>query len=340
MTASTTDPTTGPTAASTADATPGAPAGGGVRPGKDLRIAALRRFGTAITALTILGHALLGFEQGYAHPLVALGIAYSVEILLELIDAAASGRRVAFRGGGAVRLIDFLLPAHITGLACAMLLYPNERLWPVAFAAAVGVASKAILRARIGGAVRHFMNPSNTGIAATLLAFPSVGVAMPYQFTENLAGAADWVLPAAIVCVGTFLNGKLTRRLPLIAGWLGGFALQALARSALFGVHLAAALAPMTGMAFVLFTFYMVPDPGTTPSRPWRQVCFGAVVAATYGALQVLHVVYGLFFALAAVCAVRGVGLWILEGAAMVRRQRARATAAPPIVESEVERAA
>jgi hypothetical protein len=280
--------------------------------------------------LTILGHAVLGFEQSYAHVVVALAAAYGVELLLELVDAVACRRPVACRGG-AVRLIDFLLPAHITGLACAMLLYPNERLGPIAFAAAVGVASKAILRARIGGAARHFMNPSNAGIATTLLVFPWVGVAMPYQFTENLAGAADWILPLAIVCVGTFLNGRFTRRLPLIAGWLGGFVVQAVVRTMLLGGQLPAALAPMTGMAFVLFTFYMVPDPGTTPTRPRSQIAFGATVAAAYGVLQAVHVVYGLFFALGVVCVARGCMLWVLEGVAAARRQRARTAVAAPV---------
>jgi hypothetical protein len=316
---------------SAATSAPAGRPGAGKPAGKDLRVAALRRFGAAITVLTLLGHAVLGFEQSYAHVVVALAAAYGVELLLELVDAAACRRPVAFRGG-AVRLIDFLLPAHITGLACAMLLYPNERLGPIAFAAAAGVASKAILRARIGGAVRHFMNPSNAGIAATLLVFPWVGVAMPYQFTENLTGAADWLLPLAIVCVGTFLNGRFTYRLPLIAGWLGGFVVQAVLRTALLGSQLPAALAPMTGMAFVLFTFYMVPDPGTTPSRPRSQVAFGATVAAAYGVLQAVHVVYGLFFALGAVCVARGCMLWVLEGVAAVRRQRVRAAAATAVV--------
>ena len=304
------------------------PASKAVPPGKDLRVAALRRFGAAITVLTILGHAVLGFEQSYAHVVVALATAYSMEVLLELVDAAACRRAPGFLGGGVVRVIDFLLPAHITGLACAMLLYPNERLGPIAFAAAAGVASKALFRARVNGGTRHFMNPSNAGIATTLLVFPWVGVAMPYQFTENFSGPPDWLFPLAIVCIGTFLNGKLTRRLPLIAGWLSAFVLQAVLRSVFFGSHLAAALAPMTGVAFVLFTFYMVPDPGTTPSRPRAQVVFGASVAAAYGVLQAVHVVYGLFFALAAVCTVRGIGLWVIEGVAIARRARAAAAGA------------
>jgi predicted PurR-regulated permease PerM len=41
-------------------------------------------------------------------------------------------------------LIDFLLSAHITSLAIAMLLYANERLLPISFAVAVAITSKAI----------------------------------------------------------------------------------------------------------------------------------------------------------------------------------------------------
>jgi enediyne biosynthesis protein E5 len=285
---------------------------------RDLRIAALRRFATAITILTCLGHAWFGFEQALAHVFVSLATAYSVEIVLEIIDSWACRRTPAYVGG-VVRAIDFLLPAHITGLACAMLLYPNERLGPVMFAAAFGIASKSVLRARVGNGRRHFMNPSNAGIAMTLLAFPWVGVAMPYQFTEELHGWGDWILPMIFVCVGSFLNARLTRRIPLIAGWLGGFVVQAVIRSLCFDVYFLPAIAPMTGVAFVLFTFYMVPDPGTTPTRPRDQVFFGAAVALTYGALQALHVVYGLFFALALVCCVRGCVLWIREGVASLR---------------------
>ena len=67
----------------------------------------------------------------------------------------------------------------------------------------------------------------------------------------------------------------------------------------------------MTSAAFILFTLYMIPDPATTPIKPWRQVAFGVSVAAVYGVLFVFHVVFGLFFALAAVCAVRGIALYV-----------------------------
>jgi hypothetical protein len=66
---------------------------------------------------------------------------------------------------------------------------------------------------------------------------------------------------------------------------------------------------PMTSAAFIIFTLYMIPDPATTPLNPSRQALFGFSVAIVYAILQVLHLVFGLFFALLAVCAIRGLAL-------------------------------
>lgn len=292
-----------------------------------VRLGGLRRFAVAITVLNVLGHTVLGFEQSWAQPLIALATAYAMELALELVDARLTRRRPQFTGGPRA-LLDFLLSAHITGLAVAMLLYANERLAPIAFATAVAVGSKAIFRVRVDAGTRHVFNPSNFGITVTLLALPWVGIAPPYHFTENVSGALDWVLPAIIVVSGTFINARFTRRLPLIAAWLGGFAAQAALRSAVFGTPLAAALLPMTGLAFVLYTFYMVTDPATTPSAARAQVAFGLAVAAAYALLMVVHVVFGLFFALTLVCAVRGLALYAAAWAAETRVARVPVPAA------------
>lgn len=285
-----------------------------VADGVKRREGGLMRFATAITILNILGHLWLGFEQSWITPFVALAAAYSTELAGELGMARAAGRAPKF-AGGLRNLVMFLLSAHITGLAVGMLLYAAEQLWAVAFAASAAIASKYLLRAPVGpkGASRHFLNPSNFGIAITLILFPTVGIAQPYQFAENIHGAIDWLLPLLIVGTGTMINRKFTRRLPLIATWLVAFAAQAAIRAALFGTPLAAGLAPMTGFAFILFTFYMVTDPATTPENPRDQRLFAAAVAGVYGVLMAAHVVFGLFFALVVVTGVRGLYL-ILEG--------------------------
>ena len=281
------------------------------------RLAALRRFALAITILNVLGHTVLGFEQAWAHPFAALAAAYFMEWLLEVVDSRANRRQPRFFGGPR-QFVDFFLSAHISGLAVSMLLYANERLLPVVFAAVVAIGSKAVLRVPTGASSRHFFNPSNFGITVTLLLFPWVGIAQPYQFTENLYGLGDWVLPAIIVFTGSLLNTKLTGRLPLILAWLGGFIVQAWLRSVLLDASFISALLPMTGVAFILYTFYMVTDPATTPDGRLGQVIFGASVAATYGLLMTMHVVFGLFFALTIVSTVRGVALWALRSTATV----------------------
>jgi hypothetical protein len=272
---------------------------------EQIRRQGLRRFAIAITVLNVLGHAWFGFEQSFAQPLAALTAAYITELTLELIDARANRRRPRFLGG-AIHFVDFLLSAHITGLACAMLLYANNRVLPVVLAVVVGLGSKALLRVKTPAGPRHFLNPSNFGITTTLLLLPWVGIAPPYHFTENLGPTGDWVLPALIVTAGTFLNARFTRKLPLIAAWLSGFLLQAALRSAILHTPLVAALLPTTGVAFILYTFYMVTDPATTPQSTHGQMVFGFSVAGAYGLLMSLHIVFGLFFALTMVSAARG----------------------------------
>jgi len=288
------------------------------------RLGGLRRFALAITILNILGHTVLGFEQSWAQPLVAMATAYSLEIAFELIDAWANRRPLKFVGG--VRnFIDFLLSAHISALAVSMLLYANDRLWVVAFGAAVAISSKLLFRVPSGSGSRHFFNPSNFGITITLLLFSWVGIAPPYMFTENLGAAGDWILPALIVVSGTILNWRFTRKLPLIAAWLSSFALQAIIRGLICDTPISAALGPMTGMAFILFTFYMVTDPATSPSDYKGQILFGAAVATAYAALVLMHVVFGLFFGLTLICAIRGLGIYALQAMA-ARREHETAT--------------
>ncbi len=290
----------------------------------DLRLAALRRFGISITVLNLFGHTVLGFEQSWAQLVAAVATALGLELLLEWIQAHSDRRAVRFAGGFRM-LVDFLLPAYITGMAVSMLLYAGDRLLPFAFAAAVATGSKAIFVAPIGGVYRHFLNPSNWGLVVAFVVLPDmVAPVVPYQFTAGISSHGDWLLPAFVIGAGSLLNGRLTKRLPLIIAWLGGFVLQAIVLHLLFGTALVPALAVMTGVTFLLFTFYMLPDPGTTPLALSRQVLFGLAVAFTYGTLVAFHVVYGLFFALALVCVARGVGLyaaWYLHGRSSGRRR-------------------
>jgi hypothetical protein len=292
------------------------------------RLGGLSRFAFAITLLNVVGHLFLGFEQSWLTPFVALAAAYGTDLAGETIEALCA-RRPARYVGGFLNFVRFLLPAHISGLAVGMLLYAADNLAAVAFAASVAMASKYLFRVVVSigrdgrPILRHVLNPSNFGITVTLLLFPTVGIAPPYQFTENTSGIVDWLLPLVIVGTGSYLNTKATGRIALILAWVAAFAAQALIRAAIHGTPILAGLMPMTGFAFILFTFYMITDPATTPTKMWNQVGFAAAVAAGYALFMELHVVFGLFYALTIVTAARGA--WIALGAALrARRMQVR----------------
>ncbi|PMR61712.1 enediyne biosynthesis protein [Verrucosispora sp. ts21] len=289
---------------------------------------ALRRFAISITIFNIVGYVYLGFEQPWLWPFIALATGYTVEIVLEVIGARAEGRAPRFLGGGRRGFVEFLFPAHITSLAVNMLTYVNDRVWVMMFGVTVAIAAKWILRAPVRGRLRHYMNPSNFGIAMILILFPWASIAPPYHFTEHTPALGDWLVPAIILTAGTMLNAKLTGRTWLIMGWLSAFVLQAVIRGVVLDVSILGALGMMTSVAFVLFTNYMITDPGTSPSRPASQIAFGAGVASLYGLITGMGIAYGLFFATAAVCLIRGMFLWALHISNKAREEREAAAAA------------
>jgi hypothetical protein len=274
-----------------------------------LRLFALWYFCILMIVWNVLGHTVLGFEQSWATPVVAVLVGIAMQMLLDWVDAKAKGRDLRFTGSWG-NFLNFLPAAIIPSSACAMLLYANERLWPVIFAVVLAIGSKVLLRAPVGaGHYQHMFNPSNFGVAATLVLFPSVGFAPPYHFTENLSGWGDWMLPGIVLLTGLIIHAFFTGRLPLVAAWVGGFVLQGVVRANLNDIPFYVPLTPMTSAAFILFTLYMIPDPATTPLKPMRQALFGFAVAMVYGVLQMLHLVFGLFFALIIVCCFRFISL-------------------------------
>src|SRR5229473_6239896 len=294
-----------------------------------LRLFALWYFTVLLTIWNVLGHTVLGFEQSWASPVAGLATAIGMQFLLEWVDARAKNRELRFMGGFGA-LANFLPAAIIPGFACAMLIYPNERLWPIVFATALSIASKVLIRAPVGqGHYQHIFNPSNFGVAMTLVLFPQVGFAPPYHFTENITGGWSWLLPVFVLFTGIIIHGFFTGRLPLVGAWVLGFIFQGVIRANMFGTPTFVPLMPMTSAAFIVFTLYMVPDPATTPLKPWRQAWFGFSVAMVYGIIQMLHLVFGLFFALVTVCAIRGISLHILGALGKLPGQPAKEPLAP-----------
>jgi len=271
----------------------------------------LRMSATFATIFTILGHTVFGFEQPVVHVFVAVGTGYLCALFFEWVDARANGVVPMFMGGGIRKAVDFLLPAHMTSITLSFLLYFNQRLWIMALTVAIALGSKYVLRVRQNGRLQHFMNPSNIGIAVVLLVYQWTGF-IPWNFTINIHGVWDWLVPLIIVLLGFRLNLLFTGRLPTVAAWLGTFILIGVARAWVQDTPVLAQLVVLTGIPNVLFTFYMITDPQTSPSRLRSQILFGGGIACVYFLLLTLHVQYMAFYSVTIVCAMRGLCLFAL----------------------------
>ncbi|HTQ78799.1 MAG TPA: enediyne biosynthesis protein UnbU [Thermoanaerobaculia bacterium] len=269
----------------------------------------LRTSATLATVFTLLGHTVLGFEQSWAQVVVALAAGYSCALFFEWVDARANGLRPGFAGGGWHRLVDFLLSAHMTSITLSFLLYVNRRLWIMALAVALAIGSKYVFRVYQDGKLRHFMNPSNFAIAVLLATYRWTG-ALPWAFTVKIHGFYDLLVPLVIVGLGFRLNLFFTGRLPTIAAWLVTFIVLGIGRAWYQGTPIFAQLVPLTGVAMVLFTFYMITDPQTSPSRRSSQLLFGGGIAVAYSVLLLLHIQYMMFYSVTVVAGIRG--LWLL----------------------------
>ena len=113
------------------------------------------------------------------------------------------------------------------------------------------------------------------------------------------------------------MNVRYAKRMPLVLGWVLAFALQGVIRCLVNGLPLAVGLVPITGVSFVLFTFYMITDPGATPSNRREQVIFGAATAFVYCLLVVSHIGFAFFYALLIVSFARGMILHLQAGRAV-----------------------
>ncbi|MEE3922614.1 CRTAC1 family protein [Micromonospora sp. BRA006-A] len=269
------------------------------------RIVALRRFALSITVFTLLGHTVLGFEQSWLTPIAALLTAYALELLLE----DARGPRRAPPGPlPRLRRRSRQLPAarahRRTGLRDAALRQRAAVAHPVRRHRRdrEQVRGAGALHRRGTGEARPQPEQLRHRRDAAVLHLGGDRTAVPVHREHQ----RDLGLGGARRDPGRrhHAQRQLTRRGPLVAAWVAGFAAQAVLRSVIFDHALVAALLPMTGVAFVLFTNYMITDPGTTRTRRAGRSC-SVWPPRRYGTLVLLHIEFGLFFALTTVCAGR-----------------------------------
>lgn len=188
--------------------------------------------------------------------------------------------------------------ALITALSLSLLLRADG-VAPLMMAAAIGVGSKFMLR--LYG--KHIFNPANIGIVSMLLISQTIMPGAAWT-TPGQWGTAFW-FAALLAGVGLFVTYRAARfDVPLI--FLGIFAVLILTRALWLGDPLAIPLLRLQNGALVLFAFFMISDPKTTPDGALARAAFaGTAALLTYVLSYHFFISDGLFYALAIVCITR-----------------------------------
>jgi len=177
--------------------------------------------------------------------------------------------------------------ALISGLSLCLLLRANS--WALAaLAAAVAIACKFVLRVR----GKHVFNPTNFGIVAVMLATGGVWVS-PGQW-----GSAAF-FAFLIACLGGLVVNRAARG-DVTYAFLAFYLAILFGRALWLGQPMAIPLHQVESGAFLIFTFFMISDPRTTPDSRAGRILFALLVALGAGYVHfVLYRPNGLILSLA-----------------------------------------
>jgi Na+-transporting NADH:ubiquinone oxidoreductase subunit NqrB len=185
------------------------------------------------------------------------------------------------------------LPAYdprsglISGLSLCLLLRTNAPGLTVA-AALIAIGSKFVLR--FNG--KHVFNPTNFGLIVLMIFTNAVWVS-PGQWGNNV------LLAFLLACLGGLVVNRASRS-DITLAFLGFYAALLVGRSWWLGEPMSIPFHRLQNGALLLFSFFMISDPKTTPSSRAGRILFASLVALGAGFVQfVLFRTNGLLWSLA-----------------------------------------
>lgn len=157
--------------------------------------------------------------------------------------------------------------AIITALSLTLLLRADN-LWAHPAAAAAAILSKPLIRVR----GKHLFNPATFGVIFALLMLPGSWVS-PGQWGQDVA-LAGWLF-----VLGAFVATRAHRSdisWSFLAFYVGGLAL----RVGYLGQRWGVLEHQLLNGALLLFAFFMISDPMTSPNHPRARALHAALVAS------------------------------------------------------------
>jgi Na+-translocating ferredoxin:NAD+ oxidoreductase RnfD subunit len=217
---------------------------------------------------------------------VALDLTLQPALMLVIAAAALGTQYLAGRWVGLERF-DARSPLISTLSLCLLLRTQSPLL--AAAAAVIAIGSKFLIRRR----GKHVFNPTNLALVVLLLATDGV------WFSPGRWGSAA-VFAFFLAGFGMLVVYRAART-DVTWAFLGAWSAVLVGRALWLGDPLTIPLHQLQSGALLIFAFFMISDPKTTPDSRLGRIVFAALVAALGGLLQLgLFIPEGLLYALAA----------------------------------------
>ena len=211
----------------------------------------------ALSTLIGLGLFQFGFEVPWWHVAAVLGGTLGTQAIADRSVGRAFEPRSAL----------------ISALSLTILLRTGS-VWLSLGAAVLAVASKFLIRWR----GKHIFNPANFGLVVVSLLFTGAWVS-PGQW-----GVAP-MLALGLFVMGLVVTGRAARW-DISFALLGSYAALVFGRALWLGDPLAIPMHQMHSGALLVFAFFMISDPRTTPDARLGRVLYAALVALVGFSIQ------------------------------------------------------
>ncbi len=217
-------------------------------------LAADPRHGQIVTLASLVAYGIvaLDFEVSGPQVLITVGTALCLQ------RAGDAWLGTPWRSGAKSALIS--------ALSLCLLLRTNT-LALAAVGSALAIGSKFVIRAR----GKHVFNPTNFALASLLIATPAVWVS-----------PGQWGTPAifafALASAGLAVTSRSSRSDVTLA-FIAAYATLVVGRSVALGEPLTIPLHRLQSGAFLLFSFFMISDPKTTPDSRAGRILYALLIA-------------------------------------------------------------
>lgn len=210
-----------------------------------------------LSSLILLGVFHFAFQLPWWHVVACLGSALGTQFFADKI----TGRKFDARS------------PLISALSLTILLRTGS-IWLSIAAAVLAIASKYLIRFQ----GKHLFNPANFGLVVVALLFSGAWIS-PGQW-----GTAP-IFAILLAGLGGVVTGK-AKRWDVSLSFLGFYAALICGRAIWLGDPLTIPARQLQNGALLIFTFFMISDPKTTPNARMGRIIYAALVATVGFTIQ------------------------------------------------------